>query len=321
MRHALVIGLLLVTAVIYVPSLGHGFVYEDHRAMVDTLAWPGWAERAQFVIDHPLRSVTTLLRDLNLAVFGIQPWSVHLGNVLLHLANVWLLWRVARLVLSEQAAWWAAALFALHPMQVEAVTYVSARADLVATAGVLLALWATSVGSVAGALGGVAFGILGKETAVVALALVPLWAVTTRAAFPVTRWCVLSACLVPVVWWATKLTPAFAWPSASESLVASWRLLSLLVIPVGFSIEHDWRIWAWIAPLLLAPTVAITAWAVTRRSWVGFAWLWTLLVLSPRVLPLYEGLHERHFYSVFIGWCLCAGYWLGPYAQRRSTCL
>lgn len=319
MRHALVIGLLFVTAVVYVPSLGYGFVYEDHRAMVDTLAWPGWTARAQFVVEHPLRSVTTLIRDLNLDVFGIQPWSLHLGNVLIHLANVWLVWRVASLVVSGSAAWWAAALFALHPMQVEAVTYVSARADLVATAGVLLALWATSVGSVAGALGGVAFGILGKETAVVAVALVPLWALTTRAAFPVMRWCVFGPLAVPVVWWATKLTPAFEMGPASESLVAAWRLLSLWLIPAGFSIEHDWRVWSWIAPLLLVPSVAITAWAVVARSWGAFAWLWTLVVLSPRVLPLYEGLHERHFYLVSIGWCLCAGYWLGPYAQRRST--
>ena len=320
MQHRVALGLLLVvTAVVYLPSLGYGFVYEDLRSMTDTLTWSGWSARALFVYEHPLRSLTVVSRDVNIAVFGIQPWSLHLGNVLIHLANVWLVWRVASQVGLGQAAWWAAALFALHPMQVEAVTYVSARSDLLSVTGVLLALWATSVGSVAGAVAGVALAVLGKETAVVAFALVPLWAFTTRAKFPLAVWLVVGVILVPLVWVATKMTPAFSLDDAQESLVAAWRLFSLWVVPVGFSIEHDWRVWAWTAPLFMVPTVVLTLWAVTRRSWGAFAWLWTVLALSPRVLPLYEGLHERHMYLVSIGWCLCAGSWLGSYAQRRTT--
>lgn len=323
MRFPLACGLLLiVTAAVYAPSLRAGFVFEDMRDAALMLEWPGWGPFLALSIETPWRAVTLASWYLNGAVFGIQPWSFHLGNLLLHLINVGLLLGLLWRVVPWRGALIGAAVFALHPIQVEAVAYVSGRSELVAAAGVLLALHATSVGTVAGALCGVLLACLGKETAVVAWGLVPLWAVWTRAPFPALTWSLSGLAAVPAVWAWVRFDLSPDPESAAQGLVAVWRFLAMLPLPVGLSIEHDWHLWASLAVPLLIPTVLATALALTdwaRATW-ALGWLWTLVVFAPRlVVPLFEGPHERHVYLVLIGWCLCAGYWLESHAQRKDV--
>jgi tetratricopeptide (TPR) repeat protein len=61
-------------------------------------------------------------------------------NLLLHALNVWLVWKLAARLLSSRAAWFAAALFAVHPIATEAVDNVVGRADLLAALAVLAGL-------------------------------------------------------------------------------------------------------------------------------------------------------------------------------------
>lgn len=63
------------------------------------------------------------------ALVGLEPWLYHLTNVALHLANALLVWRLAR-VLALPGAGWIAALFALHPMHVESVAWVTERKNV-----------------------------------------------------------------------------------------------------------------------------------------------------------------------------------------------
>jgi hypothetical protein len=60
-------------------------------------------------------------------------------NLLLHAANVWLVWKLAARLLQPRAAWCAAALWAVHPIATEAVDNVVGRADLLAAMAVLAA--------------------------------------------------------------------------------------------------------------------------------------------------------------------------------------
>ena len=62
---------------------------------------------------------------------GGAPWPFHLDNVLLHAGNAVLLGVLARqLALPAVAAWLAAALWALHPMHVESVAWVTERKNV-----------------------------------------------------------------------------------------------------------------------------------------------------------------------------------------------
>ncbi len=75
------------------------------------------------------------------ALFGLNPFVFHLTNVLLHLVNAWLLWRLlARLGLPGAGV--VAVLFALHPMHVESVAWVTERKNVMSGAFYLLAFLA-----------------------------------------------------------------------------------------------------------------------------------------------------------------------------------
>ncbi len=108
------------------------------------------------------------------AVFGRSARAMHIGNVLLGLLAVLLAFELARRLLrSPMLGLLVAALFALHPLQVEPICYVSARADLLAgllaLAGFSLALRGR------GALAAAAFlGSLFTKEATVGLPLVVL---------------------------------------------------------------------------------------------------------------------------------------------------
>ncbi len=89
---------------------------------------------------HPL---TWISHMIDVELFGLNPKGHHAINVLFHAANAVLLFFCLRLVTG--AVWrsaFVAALFALHPMHVESVAWVSERKDVLSTFFGLLAFWA-----------------------------------------------------------------------------------------------------------------------------------------------------------------------------------
>jgi hypothetical protein len=76
-------------------------------------------------------------------MWGVQPAGYHLTNLLLHVVNAMLVYAVsARALQAAPAAMFAALVFALHPVQLEAVAVIAQRKTLLATGFVLGALWA-----------------------------------------------------------------------------------------------------------------------------------------------------------------------------------
>jgi tetratricopeptide (TPR) repeat protein len=74
--------------------------------------------------------------------WGLDPFGYHLSNILLHLANALLVYVLIRLIFRRKTlAFLTAALFVLHPVQTEAVTYISGRADPLAAFFCLLSLY------------------------------------------------------------------------------------------------------------------------------------------------------------------------------------
>lgn len=137
-------------------------------------------------VDTLYRPFTTLSFLFNYAVLGnaANAAGYHMLNVLLHLANVLLMFQLAQRVLRERmAAFFAAALWAVHPVLTESVANVAGRADLLATLAVLGGLllydrvltgarWQRAV---AGLFAAAVFGVFSKESAAVLLGLMLLW--------------------------------------------------------------------------------------------------------------------------------------------------
>ncbi len=81
--------------------------------------------------DSFFRPMQQLAYLIVVQAFGREPWAFHALNVGLHVANSLLLYRLARrLGLSPAAAVAGAALWAAHPLHVEAITYMSAPPTL-----------------------------------------------------------------------------------------------------------------------------------------------------------------------------------------------
>ncbi len=138
-------ALLLVTALALSRTLGHGFVnWDDPHHITANPLIRELDLRALFRVPanqifHPLAMLSWALEY---RFVGLEPRLYRIDNLLLHLVNVALVLRlVARLVPERRALrWLVAGVFALHPLQVEAVAWATARKDLLCTA-LTLASW------------------------------------------------------------------------------------------------------------------------------------------------------------------------------------
>jgi hypothetical protein len=147
------LGWLLAAVVfaLYWPSLGSDFVW-DGRAVILTNSYVHGLRHLpdvltlrvmhQDVIDNN-RPVFLLTVMLEWALWGANPFGYHLTNLLLHALATVLLFAWLRKLLNGGPPWvpfFAALIFAVHPVNCEAVAEVSYRKDLIATAGLLAAL-------------------------------------------------------------------------------------------------------------------------------------------------------------------------------------
>ena len=121
-------GLILILAVIlaYTPVWRAGFIWDDdvHLTANPCIVGPLglkeiWTTSAADIC--PLVLTTFWVEH---ALWGLEPLPYHLVNVLLHGACAVLLWRVLR-SLRVQGAWLGAALWALHPVEVESVAWIT----------------------------------------------------------------------------------------------------------------------------------------------------------------------------------------------------
>ncbi len=106
------------------------------------LTWQGikWAfTTTQAYNWHPL---TWFSHMLDCRLYGVNPAGHHFTNVILHIANTLFLFLVLRLMTgSLWRSAFVAALFALHPLHVESVAWVSERKDVLSTFFWMLTMW------------------------------------------------------------------------------------------------------------------------------------------------------------------------------------
>lgn len=144
------ISIIIITGIIYGKTAWFDFVNFDDSDYVTQnlhvqagLTWEGvrWA----FTTFHGSNwfPVTWLSHMIDSRLFGSWPGGHHLSSVLLHGINSLLL---ASLLFRMTGAWWksclVATLFALHPLHVESVAWVSERKDVLSTFFFLCALFA-----------------------------------------------------------------------------------------------------------------------------------------------------------------------------------
>ncbi|HWY51954.1 MAG TPA: tetratricopeptide repeat protein [Chthoniobacterales bacterium] len=124
----LAVALGALTILVYRPAWHGGFVWDDDLYVTHNhlLTAPDGLRRIWFSLDAPSQYFPlayTILRIERL-LWDLNPGGYHWVNILLHLGNALLVWCIlARL--KVPGAWLAAAIFALHPVQVESVAWIS----------------------------------------------------------------------------------------------------------------------------------------------------------------------------------------------------
>lgn len=181
------LALVSFSAVIFLPLIGRGFVHDDFMWLASVAHESRWHG-----LNHPTPTfytpLTWLSFKLDWTMWGLRPFPYAFENLLLHICNTLLLYRLALLLWQTRtAAWWTAFGFALLYMANSwAVMWISARTHLLATFFCLAAMLAavryvqSGLGKVWAALVCVvccALSMLAKEIGVasVAASLIVLW--------------------------------------------------------------------------------------------------------------------------------------------------
>ncbi len=373
-RSVRIAGAAIVLAVIgcYAGTLGVPFLLDDLPAIVDNLTIWGFTESlrppgATTVAGRPVANVTLAL---NWALSGEQVWSYHALNAAIHAAAALVLFGLVRRTLrlpslrgrygpvADAVALLAALLWALHPLQTEAVTYVVQRVESLMGLFYLLTLYAF-VRSVAAerpwrwqavSVAACALGMATKEVMVSA----PLMVLIYDRAFVAESW--RGA-------WAGRR-------SYYGGLAGTWLLLAWLVAgtqgrngTAGFAtdvgvwtylltqcqaIVHYLRLVVWPAPLvfdygiatvggpgevwwqglLLAGLAGSTLLGLWRRPAIAYpgAWFFGTLAASSSVVPVAtQTMAEHRMYlalaAPIIGVLLLLAQWLGRRALWVAAAL
>src|SRR3989454_2215951 len=132
---ACLFGLLLVAVTIfaYRPALHGGFIWDDDEYVINNglLTAPDGLRRIWFSLDSPSQYFPLVYTTFRIehALWGLNPSGYHWVNLLLHVANALLVWRLL-VRLKVPGAWLAGAIFALHPVQVESVAWITERKNV-----------------------------------------------------------------------------------------------------------------------------------------------------------------------------------------------
>jgi hypothetical protein len=274
-RVALALVLAAIAVLPYLNGLTGDFTFDDVFVIRDNPAvQEGQIYHLLTTAYHPgalYRPLTMLTYAAN-ARFSAEPFHYHAVNVILHAAVTVCTYLLARqLLVSDTAAIVAAALFAVHPCHTEAVTSIVGRAEVLAALLVIVSLLALGraleapgrAGKIlwgAGSLLALCGGILAKESAFAAIALVPAlhWCLRPQASLKERVQLTLPFVAVGLAYLGLRLivvgslglpTPPDALDNPlahvalsvrlATALIVLWEYVALLVLPVHLAAVYS----------------------------------------------------------------------------------
>jgi len=338
----------LVAALVCIPTLRYQLVWDDVDIIIQNRSSPFQAFAHSFwygggagvLGDDPYyRPLVNFSLGVDELIAGHRAWYFHLVNVLLHAVVVALAGVVVwQLFSSFWVVLVAGMVCAVHPFAADSVAYVSGRTDLLAAAGLLVALlgllrlqkrhdWR----SVAMVWAGFAVGVLSKETGVMFAAVAGVWLAAPGFSRVHRRdWVALVGLLVMLVAYLAARYAVLgsvvgmsvggnvvAWPLLS--LNSFGRLLVVSALPWGQGV-FVWNEAGTVRPtwFAVAGALYLALPLILRRTRgsreAGLAWLWGVAMLLPFAGLAGFGPVGRLLYVPGIGFVL-----LVLYAGRNRT--
>lgn len=365
----LIFLLIAVPAIIYANSLKNSFVWDDVYLIVKNPFIKSWDFASKiFTSDlfcafggkravgfyRPLQSLS-LMFDYRL--WHLNPMGYHITNLLLHILNTVLVYSLVNLIVKDQKiSLVTGLLFAVHPVHVEAVTYISGRADPMASffllSAFLLFIRYTSYLGLKRAffyLGSIALfilAILSKEMAII----FPLILISYDCTFAERtslinirdkiRYRHLPFFFVAVIYYffrtlalnlngqiITAMRTGFV-PRVLTSCKVIVQYLGLLFLPLGLHMERK-------VPLITSPVeptflsslfllgivavIFIKSYRYCRTIFFGLAWFFlALLPVSNIIVPLKARMAEHWLYLPSIGFFMAISIGLFRIARLKA---
>lgn len=358
------------TFLLYCGTLAFRFVYDDRMQILENASITKWSYVPQYftgnvwslidphILANYYRPLFLLWLRINHAIFGLNPAGWHALSVALHvIVVIQVFWLGRRLLKSDLAAGAAAALFAVHPVHIESVTWISGATDPMLAAFMLASVLAFlryieehesgSSGKMAYAASLFFFSmaLLSKEVAV----MLPLMLVPTAlcvkkkettareigmatipfflliVAYLLVRQHALSGFSHPLTGFSTEWM-LLTWPS----IVAFYARQLLAPFWISPYADVHWVTGAtkdfWVPLAICVALIAFgfLAWKRSgERRLLTALYAWIVLPLLPvlyiKVFSSAELVHDRYLYVSSVGFCFLVVVGVGAVLERVDT--
>jgi len=320
------------------PAIAYGINSEGLRWAFTTFHAANW---------HPL---TWISHMIDYRFFNLDPMGYHLVNLVLHIANTILLFVVLRRM--TRATWksgFVAALFAVHPLHVESVAWVSERKDVLSTFFWMLTMLCyvryikqRSVGRYALVAVSYALGLLAKPMLVslpLVLLILDYWPLDRMSM----KWKLVwekvplmalagASCVITVI--AQRAGGAMSGLDIVPIELRIWNAgisylayIEKMLWPSNLSVFypyplHHLRSWEGVGAIALLAILSVLAVKVGRKhGYVAAGWLWYIVTLLPVIGLVQVGaqsMADRYTYIPLTGLFIIAAWGIPDLLAKRE---
>ncbi|MFH1850058.1 MAG: tetratricopeptide repeat protein [archaeon] len=323
--------IIILGTIVYANSFGNQFIWDDEFLIQKNIYIRDWKYLPRIFASNTRSGFLeqdNFYRPIHLSLYlviyqlsGLHTFGYHLANLVLHLANSCLIYCLTLILFRKRAmSLITAALFTVHPIHTEAITYINGTADplgLIFTLGSLIMFikslrhgsW-TRVALISGSVLMFAMALLSKETTVVLPLIVSLillysnrygvvqlvkktWHIqlpyyVTAAAYAGLRLTVLNFLNILNFYGTENIYTEnlhFRLYTFARALLTYYRLLFL---PTGLHHERSlpvfispFSIWIISSALILIAVICLAIWSYRRDRIIFFGILWFYITLIP----------------------------------------
>jgi protein O-mannosyl-transferase len=349
----------------------HDFLWWDDQGIVHQNPWmnpPTWGTLVHYwtmpifglyiPVTYTVWAGVALFAHVEQDRYGIalNPWLFHSTNVFCHLMAVLVAYRILRLVNADRfGAFCGALLFGVHPVQVEAVAWVSGLKDVLSGLFALIAIWqyvAFAVSDLRGRASLVKYS-LATTAFLLAMLAKPSAMALPLAALAIDRWVIdrpwrkvlpgiigwiFIALPIAVIARSVQVAPSTIMPALwLRPLIALDSLAfyaGKLVWPVHLIVDygrnptgvlaHGWCYWDWIVPVGIAAVLIAGARkrpVLLAAGLIFVAGCLPVLGFTPALFQFYSTTADHYLYVSMLGPALAVAWLLSvrPRLWLRAT--
>ncbi len=331
-----IILIIVLSFAVYANSTGGEFIWDDHyliefnKHIRDSSNLSsiftkniGAGSGIKYHFYRPIQMVTYMV-DYSLVKLNVRGY--HLTNILLHaLMSLCLYWLINILFKDRLLSLFTAAIFAVHPIHTETVSYISGRADILAAVFLLLTLIlyikhlrSERIYIYLFMLMSYILALLSKEIALILPLALLLYHYTFKERLRLNSFLSISgAALIYIVLRFTLLKPLLLHESSTTVLAqripgifaAIISYIRLIFLPLDLHMEYGKRLFNYTDPIVILGalvTLALLIFASRKRSsstliFFSISWFFVLLIPQSNLYPINIYMAEHWVYLPSIG--------------------